>query len=719
MNDFHGEAFLEEARELLSSLESSLLKLEKDPQDQELIDRVFRALHTVKGSGAMFGFDSISDFTHHVESVFDRVRNGEIQIDKDLITLTLAAGDHITALLEEIRGGDPVEEKTARDLTDRFKLYLPQNDVESEQSFADFHSDDNPKKTFRIRFKPNRDIFLRGVNPLGLLREIREMGECLIVAQTDLIPSLEELDPEACLLYWDIILTTEMGYEAIRDVFIFVEADSDIHIDIIDEEGWVVGDEDNKKLGDILVDRGELPESDLEKFLHSKKRLGESLVEAGVLNAGQIDSALAEQQHLNRMRQERRQSQGASTIRVRSAKLDSLVNLVGELVTMQARLSQLATDREDEDLLAVAEQVEHLTWEMRDEILNIRMIPIGTTFSNFNRLVRDLSQELGKDVELVTRGAETELDKTVIERLNDPLVHIIRNCIDHGIEQPEVREKAEKPPKGTVTLSAVHSGANVVVDIHDDGQGLDKDHIRRRAVERGLLSADDEVSDKELAALIMAPGFSTADSVTSISGRGVGMDVVKQAIDDLRGNIEVSSQRGKGTKFSIKLPLTLAIIDGLLVEIADERFVFPLSAVEECVELKRSDMNRHQGRDLANVRGELIPYIRLRNHFDIHSDPPEIEQVVITHVDGHQIGFVVDQVVGEHQTVIKSLGRLYHEVSGFSGATILGDGTIALILDLQHLFRTAENQERQSFEKSGPAARSSSRNADLPASERQ
>ncbi|HKL49495.1 MAG TPA: chemotaxis protein CheA, partial [Desulfuromonadales bacterium] len=704
MNDFHGEAFFEEAQELLSSLESSLLELEKAPQDQDLIDRVFRALHTVKGSGAMFGFDSISDFTHHVESVFDRVRNAEILVDKDLITLTLAAGDHVKALLEEIRGGVPVEQSTATELTERFKLYLSQ-DEGGEQASSDFHFDENPKKTFRIRFKPHRGIFLRGVNPLGLLREIREMGECCIVAQTDLIPSLEELDPEACLLYWDIILTTEQSYEDIHDVFIFVEDDSEIRIDIIDEEGWVVGDEDHKKLGDILVDRGELPENELETFLKSKKRLGETLIEAGVVNTGQIDSALAEQQHLNRVRQERSRTKGESTIRVRSGKLDSLVNLVGELVTMQARLSQLATDREDDDLLSVAEQVEHLTWEMRDEILNIRMVPIGTTFSNFNRLVRDLSQELEKDVELVTRGAETELDKTVIERLNDPLVHIIRNCIDHGIEKPEVRKKADKPPKGTVTLSAIHSGANVVVEIHDDGQGLDRDHIRRRSVEMGLASADAEISDKELTASIMAPGFSTADSVTSVSGRGVGMDVVKQAIDDLRGSIEISSQRGKGTTFSIKLPLTLAIIDGLLVEIADERFVFPLSAVEECVELKRSDISGEKGRDLANVRGELIPYIRLRNHFDILSAPPEIEQVVIAHVEGQQIGFVVDQVVGEHQTVIKSLGRLYHEVSGLSGATILGDGTIALILDLQHLFRTAENQERQAFAQNGIAAR--------------
>ncbi len=396
---------------------------------------------------------------------------------------------------------------------------------------------------------------------------------------------------------------------------------------------------------------------------------------------------------------------------MRSSKLDSLVNLVGELVTMQARLSQIADDREDADLLSIAEQVEQLTWEMRDEILNIRMIPIGTTFSKFNRLARDLSQELGKDVELVTRGAETELDKTVIERLNDPLVHIIRNCIDHGIEPPEVRRKADKPPKGTVTLSAVHSGANVVVEVHDDGRGLDKEHIRRRAVEMGLVPADGDITDKELAAYIMAPGFSTADSVTNVSGRGVGMDVVKQAIDELRGDIEVTSQRGKGTTFTIKLPLTLAIIDGLLVQISDEHFVLPLSSVEECIELTKRDIRHEHGRDLAKVRGELIPYIRLRNHFEITTEPPEIEQIVIAQVDGQQIGFVVDHVVGEHQTVIKSLGRLYRGVSGLSGATILGDGTVALILDLQHLFRSAENEERKVFEQIGKSGRMASPDA--------
>jgi len=334
--------------------------------------------------------------------------------------------------------------------------------------------------------------------------------------------------------------------------------------------------------------------------------------------------------------------------------------------------------------------VERLTGELRDSALNIRMLPIGSTFSKFKRLVRDLSSELGKEIELTTDGAETELDKTVIEKLNDPLVHLIRNSLDHGIEQPEARVAAGKTRHGTVHLAAVHSGDSVLITIQDDGAGLDKEAIRSKAIERGVIAAQAELTDKELFNLIFAPGFSTAKKISSISGRGVGMDVVKRAIEALRGTIDITSVHGEGTRITVRIPLTLAIIESLLVRIGPDFFMMPLSLVDECVELTRQDVARSNGRHLANVRDHLVPYIPLRERFLIRGDCPDIEQIVITEVNGSRIGFVVDQVIGEHQTVIKSLGRAYKNVEGISGATILGDGSVALILDVPQLVQSVE-----------------------------
>ena len=364
------------------------------------------------------------------------------------------------------------------------------------------------------------------------------------------------------------------------------------------------------------------------------------------------------------------------------------------MVTVQAHLSQVSLAANDPIFIAISEEVERLINELRDTALNIRMLPIGSTFSKFKRLVRDLSQGLSKEIELETFGAETELDKTVIEKLNDPLVHILRNSIDHGIETPDIRIAAGKPSTGIVCLGAVHSGDSVLITIKDDGAGLNRDAIRAKGIERGLLTATAEASDKEIFALIFAPGFSTASVVSNVSGRGVGMDVVKRGIQDLRGSIEVDSVQGKGTTIILKIPLTLAIIASLLVKIGDSHFVLPLATVEECVELTREDVKNAHGRNLAIVRGNLTPYISLREQFDIRGERPDIEQIVIVSVNGIRIGFVVDFVVGEHQTVIKPLGRLYQNIKGVSGATILGDGSVALILDPGVLTQCAEQAEQ-------------------------
>lgn len=699
--------YREEAGELLAELETSLLELEETPDDNDLINRVFRAMHTIKGSGAMFGFDEIAAFTHEVETVFDMVRNGKMTVSKRLLDLTLKSRDHISYLL-----GCPLDEDVDRSAGDEIIAGLRQlapkpetaqhgaGEITAAALPAISEEELANESTWRIRFRPAPNILMCGTNPLSLINELRGLGTAHVVAQFDGIPPLADLTPENCYIYWDVILTTTHGEDSIRDVFIFVEDDCDIKIELIDKSGLIDKEAGYKKLGDILVERGDLSPVEMQKVLMLQKRFGELLVEQGIISSEKVQSALVEQQHVKGVRKERSETPPAETaasIRVPAERLDQLINLVGEMVTVQAHLSQVSLSVGDATFIAISEEVERLTNELRDTALNIRMLPIGSTFSKFKRLVRDLSSELGKEIEMETFGAETELDKTVIEKLNDPLVHIIRNSIDHGIEMPETRRAAGKPATGKVSLSAEHSGDSVLITIKDDGAGLDRDAIRSKAIERGLLAGNAEPADKEIYALIFAPGFSTAARITSVSGRGVGMDVVKRGIEGLRGSIGVDSVKGQGTTITLKIPLTLAIIDSLLVKIGSDHFVLPLAAIEECIELTREDITRSHGRNLANVRGAIIPYIPLRQHFCIAGQGPDIEQIVIADIHGTKVGFVVDHVVGEHQTVIKSLGKMYRNVKGVSGATILGDGTVALILDMDVLLQAVEKLEHDAL----------------------
>jgi two-component system chemotaxis sensor kinase CheA len=702
--DSNRHAFKEEACELLSELEASLLELEEKPDDRELVGRIFRAMHTIKGSGAMFGFNRISRFTHEVETVYDLVRNEKMSVTRELVNLTLSARDIIRSMLDASDEDDASDIKRADEIVASFRrLAGCEEEAKSaivkatkQAEFADTAGNPSAQVTYRIRFRPPFDIFHRGINPLSLLDELKGLGKCRTVAQISSVPFLDELDPECCYTYWDAILTTDRGINAIKDIFIFVD-DGALDILVIDKGHDLEGEESYKKLGEILIERGDLSLEDLREILSEQKKLGERLIEKGLITPDKIEAALLEQQQLREHKELRRKSEVASSIRVASEKLDGLVNLVGELVTVQARLSQYASLREESELLSISEEVERLTADLRDNTMNIRMLPIGTTFSKFKRLVRDLSLELGKQIELTTDGAETELDKTVIEKLNDPMVHLIRNCIDHGIELPDVRKEKGKPAMGNIHLSASHSGASVIIRIKDDGDGLNAEAIRKKALEKGLIGPDTELSEKELFSLTLTPGFSTARKITNVSGRGVGMDVVKRSIDALRGQIEINSKKGEGTTVTLKLPLTLAIIEGLLVRIGEDFFVLPLSSVEECVELSREDVARAHGRNMANVRGFLVPYIRLRQEFMIHGDMPEIEQIVIASVDGQRVGFVVDTVIGEHQVVIKTLGGIYKNVEGVSGATILGDGTVALILDVSKIAMLAEAEEKTCF----------------------
>jgi two-component system chemotaxis sensor kinase CheA len=680
--------FREEATERLAEMEEGLLELEERPDDAELIARIFRAMHTIKGSGAMFGFDDIASFTHEMETVFDRVRNGKIKASRELVGLALAGKDLIRAMLT----GD-FDPAVRERLITAFRSYNGSSDAKPVKAAPEVAApppaEDHSEQTFRIRFRPHPDLFLNGTNPACLLDELRELGRCELVAHSEGVPSLDELDPEQCYVWWDAVLITQKGENALRDVFMFVEDHADLRIEAIDRSNEPAED---KKLGQILVERGDLTPDQLQEALNSQKRIGELLREKGLVSNSVVQSAALEQKVVREVRQQREaaRGEGSSSIRVASGKVDTLVNLVGELVIAQARLAQVAGRVDDLELVSISEDIERLSGELRDNTLNIRMVPIGTTFSRFKRLVRDLSTELGKEIDLITEGAETELDKTVIEQLGDPLVHVIRNSCDHGIEEPATRVAAGKTARGTLRLSAYQSGPSVVVEVRDDGAGLRAEAIRTKAIERGLLSPDAHPTEKELFSLILLPGFSTAATVSNLSGRGVGMDVVKRAIDALHGELEVDSAVGQGTTIRFRLPLTLAIIEGLLVAVGDGRYVLPMSLVEECVELTAQDVTNAHGNHLAAVRGELVPYLRLRDWFGEPGARPPIEQIAIATIDGIRFGFVVDGVVGQLQTVIKTLGKMYREARGLSGATILGDGTVALIVDVPTLMRTAQ-----------------------------
>jgi two-component system chemotaxis sensor kinase CheA len=651
MMDQYKQAFQEEARELLVELESALLELDENPGDGEAVGRAFRALHTIKGSGAMFGFDDVAGFAHDLENAFDRLRKGELAATASLINLALAAGDEIKSMLDASAGNGVVEPgRSAKILAElRGLTGVPEpRQGAAPLSAAGGAGDGAAARDWQIRFRPASDVLLNGTNPLLLLRELRGLGAVRIQVDTAAIPPLGEMDPERCYLGWNMVLTTAAAAEAIRDVFIFIEDDCELAIEPV------------------------------------------------------MNTPLAPVQD----RKVTACPGITSNIRVSAEKLDQLVNLVGELVTVQARLSEVAARRDDADILDISEAVDRLTAALRENSMSIRMLPLRSTFERFRRLVHDLGIELHKEVELSIEGADTELDKTVIDQLNDPLVHLIRNAMDHGVETPAARRAAGKRPTARIHLSAQHSGAHVLIRVSDDGRGLDVEAVRARAIEQGLIDAEARLSEAEILSLILAPGFSTAREVTGVSGRGVGMDVVRRSMEGLRGTVEVASKPGAGLTVTLRLPLTLAIIDGLLVRVGTAHFVLPLANSLECVELTRQDIEDAHGKHIAHVRGEIIPYIRLSEYFRMETERPDREQIMLVETEHGQYGFVVDQVLGDHQTVIKNLGRLYRNAQVVSGATILGNGSVALILDPHRLVQNAIQTMSQSGRSEGRRARS-------------
>jgi two-component system chemotaxis sensor kinase CheA len=690
--DLYQQTFRLEADELIGEIEIVILLVEENPDDADAINRLFRAVHTLKGSGAMFGLTDIANFSHGLESVLDRVRNRQLPVNRELIDLTLAYRDQVAIMLHAGDGGVAVDMARVDDIKQRLAALLPVAENAVVTSPGEPQPAASPGRiavVYRIRFAPQLPLFLSGTEPALLLDELRGLGECTVIAHVDEVPALEAAEPENCHLSWDILLTTTAGLDAIKDVFVFVEDISDIDIADISSEFMHDPTSALPRLGEILVERGDVVSAGMHEVLGNQTRLGEMLVDSGQVSASKVASALAEQRSVAAQQIAAK----SDSVRVPSDKLDALMNLVGELVTNQARLSQVARDAASMSLQAPVEVAERLTDELRDIVLTIRLMPIGATFSRFKRLVRDLSGELHKHIELATEGAETELDKTVLDRLGDPLVHLIRNCIDHGIESPDERSRAGKPPIGTITLKAAHQGANVVISVIDDGAGLNTAAILAKARERGLVPAGAELAESEIFALIFQPGFSTAEKVTDVSGRGVGMDVVKREVDSLRGSIGVHSESGRGSRVDLSLPLTLAIIEGLLVHVAEDNYVIPLSAVEQCLELTQDRFATTSGRNVIQVQGAPVPLVRLREIFRVPGARPPLEQAVVVNVGDVRVGIAVDQVVGNHQTVIKSLGNLYRRADCISGATITGDGNVALILDLAGILREARNDE--------------------------
>ncbi|MBB4439792.1 MULTISPECIES: chemotaxis protein CheA [Rhizobium] len=671
--------FRTEAAECLEAIEAGLLDLTHQLDNKDLVDAVFRGLHTLKGSGAMFGFEALAAFTHHCETAFDRVRKGEVAATSELVAAVLAAQDHMRALVDQ---PDADHGDIGHRLLAQLQAAVGGKEaapaaapaaVSGPAAVRDAAA--KKKNSWRIRFSLPANSMANGTNPLGLLDELRDLGECTVRANTSAIPPLDALAPTELHISWDVTLTSEQDRSAIDDVFIFVLDDMELSVEEISGQAAATAAPVEEKVAPSPVAAASVT----------------SVPSAVVPEFRPVEAVPAKREAPAVVSQ----AKAAENVRVPAERLDELMDRVGELVIAQSRLSQLASASTDIALRSVSEEIERLSGELRDTMMVLRMVPVATLFSRFRRLVHDLARETGKVIELVTEGESTEVDKTVIERLADPLVHLVRNSIDHGLETPADRLASGKTEAGTVTLSARQAGGEVIISIKDDGRGINRERVRAKAESSGLIQPGQPLSDSELLQLIFAPGFSTAAAITNLSGRGVGMDVVKKTVEALRGAIDIVSVPGQGSEVSLRIPLTLAIIDGLLVRVGSGRYVIPLSAVEECLELSLEEDLRSRGRSFISLRDSLVPFLRLRDLFRTGTKPDVHQKVVVISTGTERVGLVVDQIIGDHQTVIKSMSKLHNNVATFSGATILGDGSVALILDVGHLVAAGQQQEAQ------------------------
>ncbi len=660
--------FLEEAAEKIENLEQSLLALENDTENNEIIESVFRDMHSLKGGGAMFGFAKLSEFTHDLENIYDLVRNSKLKITRNLLDVTLASVDHLKTLLSDPDLSLEQAKNKHTELVVQIKKIIEddnKNSIIEEKGGSEKES--SGVKSYYIYFEPDDYIFNDGTNPLFLIDELHGLGDCKVFSHFNKVPDSENIDITRCYVYWEAILATSEDVNSISDVFIFVEDDCKLEINEIVDHNIVQNMDIMQEISNLALSKNDVGLLEIQAIVkkYTEQKISDEQVDdlsKRFTNAPSVKENII------------------SSIRVSSIKLDNLMNLVSELVTTQARLSLYAEHSGSSELVSIAENVQKLTRQLRDNAFDIVLVPIETMLTRFQRLVRDLSNELNKSVRFIAEGAETELDKTIIETLTDPLLHILRNCIDHGIESPNERIESGKPEQGTILLKAYYSGTNVHIKIKDDGAGIDTEKIRLKGVEKGLISKDAELSRKEIFDLLFEPGFSTAKNVTDVSGRGVGMDVVKRKLAEVRGEVEVDSEINKGTAITIKLPLTLSIIDGLLVKIADNYYIIPLSVVGKIYSANQeSVVNKFN--NLIVLDGERIPFYYLREEFNLPNNNEDHEQIIVVSYEDKKIGIVVDEVVGEYQAVLKALGKLFKNQEIISGATILGDGTVALVMD--------------------------------------
>lgn len=701
------KALVQESRELLSEMEVALLRMEKDGFDDESVHAVFRAAHTIKGSVGLFGLEHVVKFTHVLESVLDEIRSGKLLADTGMISLFLQCGDHLLDLVGGIEAQTPETDAQATEgerLIGLLKALRPGGNrslvapapIALDAQEIEPGPDGVAGDAWHISLRLASDVLKAGMDPLSFFRYLASMGEILgIEVLDDRLPPVDQMDPEELYLGFELQFRSDVSRKAIEDVFEFVAEGSKIRIlpphGRIEEYKALIEalPESPKRLGEILVAIGALTERELERVLELQVTKADRPVIGSLLVAEQMVPPAVVAAALHKQKGTRERSiQENRVVKVDARKLDALIDLVGELVIANAAAKIAAVGERAKRSEEAIETLTVLVENIRDAALGMRMVPIGEVFHRFPRLVRDLASELGKNVELVIQGAETELDKSMVERINDPLTHMVRNSLDHAIESEAVRVALGKPAKGTLKFNAYHETGSIVIEVSDDGTGIDRKKVVARAVERGIVQPGQELTDREIHNLIFEPGFSTAETVTNLSGRGVGMDVVKRSIEALRGEIEIESEEGVGAVFRLRMPLTLAIIDGFLVGVGGRSFVVPMDLVKECADLVVSNIHG----DLVVLRGESLPFIRLRDLFKISGSRPERESLVVVQYGLNRIGLVVDQLAGELQAVIKPMGMVFRDLKAIGGTTILGNGSVALILDVPHLSQVVSSR---------------------------
>jgi two-component system, chemotaxis family, sensor kinase CheA len=655
------QAFITEAEDLLSDLEGVLLKFDVDLSNTESVEAIFRVMHSLKGSAGMFGFPHVSALTHDMETIFDSIREGHATISPEIIDITLQSVDHLKKIIRDkdlVNSSNSMLHRellaTINGITGSFK---------GSENKATLIS--REKHTYYMFCKLPPEIFRSGNNPLYLIDDVAGLGTSIVVADMNSVPLLDDLIPDHCYTTFEIILVTTRSIQEIEEEFLFVKESCELVIEKL-------SDDDLLSVNDFNAEMETIRQAGCTAGLKKIKALV-SQVKTDPLKDVIAASTVKETQF--------------ASIRVASEKLDELMNLISELVTSQAGLSLLAQQNQIAELSNLSENMEKITRRLRDNAFNICLIPLQTLETRFQRLVRDLSKVLGKEIEFITEGGETELDRSIIEKISDPILHILRNCVDHGIESPDERLRTGKKKSGTILMKAFHSGTGVYIQIIDDGAGIDPEKIKAKAISKGIVGSDATLSKEQAIELVFAAGFSTAEKITDVSGRGVGMDIVKRNIESIHGEVTLDSTLHRGTTITIKLPLTLSVIDGMLVKIGSSDYILPLSSVDKCFEIRTEKLQSGLAQKVV-LDGNLLPVFNLREAFNEHDEKPLHTQIIKIHYDEFPVCITVDSVIGEYQAVMRPLSSLYRSRDDFSGATILGDGSVALVMDTTKLIRS-------------------------------